>query len=308
MMHSTWRVRRCGFTLLELLVVIAIIAVLIGLLLPAIQVVREAASRSRCLNNLKQQGLALHGYHDVNGKLPPGGMYRERMTGNPAGVENGLYPFLLPYLDQDVLFRRYRFDVSYYDPANQPVVSVSLRVLECPAAPPGRVETAAENDAWPAGASGACADYGPIRINPILVNRGWLSTAEYQECLPLNGAVRLTDIVDGTSQTIALAESAGRPQHWEMGQHLADSVIPGGAWASLGNEVSVRGGVTRPDQDVPCAINCTNSEVYSFHRQGAHVLFADGAARLLRSDVDLRVLAKLITRAGGEVVVAGPDY
>ena len=92
---------RCGFTLIELLVVIAIIAILIGLLVPAVQSAREAANRIKCANNLRQLGLAAHRFHDVNQHLPPGIGYYP-----PAGGAFGTYHFhLLPYLEQDNLYR-----------------------------------------------------------------------------------------------------------------------------------------------------------------------------------------------------------
>src|SRR5438094_7222490 len=128
--------QRRGFTLIELLVVIAIIAILIGLLLPAVQKVREAASRMACANNLKNLGLAAHNYHDAQKKFPPG-------AGGPLGPSfpqylqlkhHGLGTYLLPYLEQDALFRQYRWDASWFDPPNQPVVNTQLIIWQCPSA------------------------------------------------------------------------------------------------------------------------------------------------------------------------------
>jgi prepilin-type N-terminal cleavage/methylation domain-containing protein/prepilin-type processing-associated H-X9-DG protein len=304
---------RRAVTLMELLVVLAIIGMLLGLLLPAVQKAREAACRATCANNLRQHGLALHLFENSRGCFPPGAVYGPcAEAGVTTEAVHGCFPFLLPYLEQPALFGLYHWEVSFFDPANQPAVAVQLKVLQCPAAKANRWVTAADGDgAFGGGGQGACADYGPVEgVNPYLAEVGLIDPAgDYQGALPVNVLTRLAEITDGTSNTLLVAEDAGRPQLWRAGRAVAGPFAFGGPWASSANPVLVTGasadGATEPG---PCAINCTNDrQVYSFHTGGANVLFADGSGHFLKAAVDIRTLTALATRAGGEVVT-GDDF
>ncbi|HET6572814.1 MAG TPA: DUF1559 domain-containing protein [Fimbriiglobus sp.] len=123
---------RCGFTLIELLVVIAIIAILIGLLLPAVQKVRDAAARAQCQNNLKQMGLALHNHHDARGTFPPGGM-QTGDNGKPCYTNWAIE--ILPFMEQDALYRQYNQSVLNEHPSNLFVTQQRVKSYECPSDP-----------------------------------------------------------------------------------------------------------------------------------------------------------------------------
>jgi prepilin-type N-terminal cleavage/methylation domain-containing protein/prepilin-type processing-associated H-X9-DG protein len=318
---------RKAFTLIELLVVIAIIAVLLGLMLPAVMKVREAANRMSCQNNLKQLGLALHLYEGDNGKFPPGqviGPLPE--AGVPQAVDHGWGPFILPYIEQEALAHEYRWDLANTDRANQPVVITQLKVFQCSSAKPDRYFYGGPFARY--GGKAACGDYGPTwGVDAALVNLklidqprdclypipGWPNSIPdllvYRGVLVPNQMTRLSDITDGTSNTIMLAEDAGRPQLWRAGSPISGQPdVLGGPWEAFFSGFVVRGSNPDGSSPGPCAINCTNNrEVYSFHTGGANAVFADGSVHFLKAGMNIQVLTDLVTRAGGEVV-SGDDY
>jgi prepilin-type N-terminal cleavage/methylation domain-containing protein/prepilin-type processing-associated H-X9-DG protein len=310
---------RAAFTLIELLVVIAIIAILIGLLLPAIQKVREAANRTRCQNNCKQIGLALHNYAGAMGFFPPGGINTVSQASIKLGVpslspplEHGWAVWLLPYLEQDPLFRQYHVDKDWRAAVNQPVRETQLALFQCPSTPDGpRFHSSSSGGfSWTVAASdyGVCDAISTAAVIAPLIDAA--SKANPEGLMRFNELHTFADIPDGTSNTFVIAEDAGRPFVYRVGGARAPGTQPntgfgnGAGWCDTANEYIVHGTVPDGSSDGgPCALNCSNgNEIYSFHPGGANVIFADGSIRMLKTGMDIRIVARLVTRAAGEPV------
>jgi prepilin-type N-terminal cleavage/methylation domain-containing protein/prepilin-type processing-associated H-X9-DG protein len=296
-MRRTASHRRLGFTLIELLVVIAIIGILIALLLPAVQKVREAANRMSCQNNLKQLGLALLNYHETFNTFPPGHL-------DVSGTIHHSWPiFIFPYMEQDNVYRLYHFEVSWDDALNDSGVNqTEIKNFICPSAPAGR-KGANKRGVLDYPAANNVPRLSPPNpyIDPLPAN-----DPTFVGVLGHNAYRRIAEVTDGTSSTLLLAEDAGRNQHWRAGRFLAIAGSEDGAWANPANNISVKGfNPDPPPGGVPgaCAINCINEQqVYSFHPGGANALFADGSVHMLRDTLNINVLVGMITRHGGEVI------
>jgi len=311
--------KRRGFTLVELLVSIAIIGVLIALLLPAVQAAREAARRMACTNNLKQLGLAVHHYHDTHSRFPPAFVNNGPYGTSGFSFTHGWAAFVLPFVEQESLYKLYRWDFPVYTMENQPVVSRHLKIFQCPStAEQDRYMTFGPFAAF--GTKGACGDYTiALGVDAQLAQRGWVDqVGDYRGALTHVPTTALTptliatptsfaDIMDGASNTVLFAEVAGRPRRWLDGRSGQDQALEGGPWNHFKGGIVLQGKTADGTANLgTCPLNCTNNgEVYSFHTSGANVVFADGHVGFLRESMNIRVLAGLITRSGREVVPAG---
>jgi prepilin-type N-terminal cleavage/methylation domain-containing protein/prepilin-type processing-associated H-X9-DG protein len=306
------RTKERGFTLIELLVVIAIIAILIGLLLPAVQKVRDSAARMSCTNNLKQLGLALHSAHDQTGALPPSG------TTNPKYV--GWRALTLPHIEQENLQKLYNFSLHWWEGTNTAAAAVPVKTFQCPAVP-GRAEvlSAVAKAPRPALAFAnplAPTDYEalmgvqPSSINPHLGTALYTSANRFA-VMHRDSRVKLTDVTDGTTNTIMVVEAAGRPLVYRGRTARTDLANDQGiGWADSEGPFSFDGssadGSLEGCGPTAGCVNVMNkkndNEPFSFHSGGANVVFADGHVAFVRASISLPTFAALATRAAGEVV------
>jgi prepilin-type N-terminal cleavage/methylation domain-containing protein len=300
---------RKGFTLIELLVVIAIIAVLIGLLLPAVQKVREAAARMQCQNNLKQLGIAFHNHHEAFGFFPAGALTNSTSAaavatkakfGVPAGVNHSWSPFILPYIEQGNVAALYDRKSDWTAAANATARATQLKVMVCPSAPGGMTRVCRN--------SSAAGDYAPNNgYDTALEGLGLVDAAtDPNGILDVNVALSIPEIRDGVSNTFMLSEDAGRPARWQAGTMTNANGQTDGGWADRDNEYITHGfNAAGTTSGGPCHTNCTNNnEVYAFHTGGANHLFGDGAVRFIPTTMDIRLFVKLITRQGDDVAPA----
>lgn len=327
--------KNAGFTLVELLVVIAIIGILIGMLLPAVQSVREAARRTACSNNMRQQGLGIMNFESAHQEFPSTGQARRNQDGSGGNVfwaENGsleamgnashsYQTFILPFIEQNAVFDLFELDYRYdFDPTsaeaptNQRASQTVIPGYVCPSVQ-GRSVADVDGEGY------GFTDYSaPVTVANALA--GIPNDATRLLCV-LNGNTdrSIRSILDGTSNTIAIAEDTGRVDEGSGGfmtikttEPMAGDGTPTNrrpwAWAdadnafnvdkNLNNSATPRGGPA----DCPWSeTNCgPNEEAFSFHSGGGNMTMADGSVQFLSDSIDSLVFAGLMTKDGGEIV------
>jgi competence protein ComGC len=313
------RPQPAGYTFLEVLILLAILLVLLGLALPAVVKVREASKRAHCANNLRRLGEACHGFEHTYGFFPS--------SIKELGPQRSWAMQILPWIGEEELARRYDYEKPWYDPANAEAVGQQVLLFSCPssAGPRTASGTAKIKTTSPAGdrvstrvpfREAACTDYAVIhKVKTEAFARGFVDRAGpgllAEDLFP-----RRSDVPDGLANTLMIVEAAGRPDEWMGRRRTRTDIKPADAvLASRDNDFSLRGftwdAATQTYSNRhsgPCAINCSNVEgVYSFHPGGAQVVLGDGSVRFLSQTLSTRLLARLVTRAGGEEV-SWDDY
>lgn len=293
--HKT---RRSGYTLVELLAVACAVSLVGCQLVGGVSHAREAARRSQCKNNLKQIGLALHNYHDVYRKLPPGwiGVDSDLKQPNVFGVNGwGWNARLLAFLDQAPLFNKIDFSISITDQLNGSTIATVLPVLRCPSDPFSKatwtIKDASSKDLAQVATANYIASFGTSDLSQCESLKPG-QVCEGDGLFLHNGALEFEEIKDGLSNTLAVGE--------RLTSEKLDRMT---TWSGVFPTAKSPFARILGTSDQTLNEKAKNVSSYDSDHQGAaQFLIMDGSIRALNSDIDLKVLQAMTTRAGGEEI------
>jgi prepilin-type N-terminal cleavage/methylation domain-containing protein len=289
---------RKGFTLLELLVVIAIIAVLVGLLLPAVQKVRQSSFRTLCQNNLKQIGVAMQNHYNTFKSFPPGYYDVAKWPQPDGGTGWGWAAYLLNYLEQDGLYREIHFDLDVGDPANATARNTFLKIFYCPSDSLYSTFTVTDGSAnsWEVAQSSYVACNGNEDVDDMSTpvhNGAFVRNAKGFRESEISDGLSNTFFIGERSTTMSYATWAGVPLGAKNPALRAPGTFEGGAGLVLGHC-----GPHMPNDPVVTDADAMSSG----HGAGVQFLFGDGSVHFISNTITQSAYDALATRGGQEII------